>query len=81
MGINKLNKKQVAKIIKNFINKNGAKWDWDDFISIPIEDKYLDSIRKRCAKLTEEFPPEQGKGYCNKEGIKVLQNYANDLSM
>ena len=80
MGKIDLNKKQAAEIIKDFIDGKGGKWDWDDFISIPIKDRYLDSIRERCAGLPEEFPPEKGGGYCNKDGLKVLQNYVNELS-
>ena len=80
MGKNKLNKKQVATVIYNFLNEKGQEWDWDDFISIPIEDSFLESIRLKCASLPEEFPPAQGKGYCSEEGVKVLRKYLDELS-
>jgi hypothetical protein len=80
MGKVDLDKKKVAEIIKDFISGGRGEWDWDDFISIPIKDKYLDSIRERCAGLPEEFPPVKNGEYCNQEGINVLQNYVNVLS-
>ena len=74
-----LTRKQVLEILKNFIDGRGGEWDWDDFISIPLEDSYLEAIRLRCAGLPEEFPPGSEKGYCSSEGIKILEDYVKNL--
>lgn len=36
---------QVALYLYEFIEGFGADWDWDDFISVPIADPQLESIR------------------------------------
>ena len=79
MSANKITKNDVAEIINNFINGCGGEWDWDDFISIPIKDKYLDSIRQRCAGLPEEFPAGRNKGCCNSDGVELLKQIVFDL--
>jgi hypothetical protein len=43
--------KQVASYLSNFINGEGEAWDWDDFVSVPIADPALESIRQRAAAV------------------------------
>ena len=79
MGKSNLSKTDVINFIKAFLDGTGGSWDWDDFISIPIEDKELDRIRDRCAGLPEEFSPTENGQYCNEEGLKVLREYIKTL--
>ena len=40
----------VVLYLRNFIEGTGDKWDWDDFVSIKIDDPRLEDIRARaCA--------------------------------
>lgn len=75
----KRTKDEVAKIIQDFLDERGGGWDWDDFISIPIEDDYLEKIRLRCADLDHEFPPSVKGHFCNDDGIEVLREYVSAL--
>src|SRR5436190_27641 len=72
-------KEEVAIIIENFISGKGSDWEWDDFISCPINDLRLEKVRYRCASLDEEFPAEKSGEFCNAEGIKVLKDYVLEL--
>ena len=36
---------EVAGFIRDFIEGTGGDWDWDDFISVPIKDPKLETIR------------------------------------
>jgi hypothetical protein len=38
---------EVAGYIRNFLEGECGEWDWDDFISIPIADPALETVRKR----------------------------------
>ena len=38
---------EVAAYLRDFIQGTGGDWDWDDFVSIPIADPKLESIRAR----------------------------------
>jgi hypothetical protein len=72
----KLTKDEVADEIEAFLEGRGGTGDWDDFCTFTIADPELDRIRARCARLGEEFPPHAWMGgYCNEEGLKVLQEY------
>jgi hypothetical protein len=53
----KMTREQVAKTIEDFVNGTSGKWDWDDFISIRLQDAELDAIRKKCVSVRDEFPP------------------------
>lgn len=69
--------KEVAGAIQAFLDGTGGRWDWDDFISVPIGDDYLDGIRLRCASLDEEFPPGRTGEYCSEDGY--TREFVNDL--
>jgi hypothetical protein len=65
---------EVRKIIESFLNDTDEPTDWDDFISIPIKDQYLDAVRRVCLFLPLHFPPDPRSGeYCNGSGRALLQ--------
>ena len=70
---------EVADIIERFVDGICGKWDWDDFISWPIVDPQLDTIRTRCAGLSQEFPTTQKGHYCSEAGVEVLRQMVKDL--
>lgn len=69
----------VALVIDHFVMGESGEWDWDDFISAPIDDPRLDSIRERCARLDEEFRPTRSDAYCGDEGLEVLRQFVREL--
>lgn len=77
--LNKLTPEQVADYIENFLDYKGGPWDWDDFISVAINDPYLDQIRLHCASLPDEFPPGENENYCSAEGEKIMKDYITKL--
>ena len=65
---------EVQQTIATFLDGEPDQWDWDDFISIPITDPYLDAIRVICGELPRIFPPDShSRDYCNKDGVNVLR--------
>ena len=77
---NKLTKDEVADTIEHLINRIDKKYEWDDFVSVPIADPYLDKIRERCSRIEEEFPVPGKKGlFINNEGLEVLRSYVKEL--
>ena len=38
---------EVVRYLRDFIDGTGEDWDWDDFVSIQIEDPRLEDIRRR----------------------------------
>ncbi len=75
----KRTREQVAAEIEAFIKNKGGPWDWDDFISIHIDDPELENIRRRCAGLDKELPPDRDGVFCSAEGIEVLKAYIRQL--
>ena len=75
----KMTREEVLKTIETFISGTGGKWDWDDFISIRLQNAELDTVRKRCFSVRDEFPNMDPHEYCNEEGMKVLRDLAGAL--
>ena len=70
----KMTREEVAKTIEDFVNGTGGKWDWDDFISIRLQDAELDAVRKKCFSVRDEFPPADDRQYCSEAGMQVLRD-------
>ena len=61
--------KEVATYLTDFIEGNGDAYDWDNFISIPIANPQLESIRVRASKI--QLP-------INEERLKMLRNLLSE---
>ncbi|WP_166213136.1 hypothetical protein [Cognatiluteimonas telluris] len=72
---------EVASTIRDFVEKTGGPFDWDNFAcGGRIEDPELESIRARCASLPEEFPPTRPGEYCGSQGIELMQSFVRQLA-
>jgi len=77
---NPVTREHVAAILEDFLEGRGSKWAWDDFISgMSFEDEYLETIRRRCDGLGQEFPPEKEGEYCNAKGRELIREYIRQL--
>jgi hypothetical protein len=74
-----LSREDVADTIETFVSGMGAESDWDDFISIPIKDPELESIRIRCALMRDEFPPTHPRDFCSDAGLETMRRIAAGL--
>jgi hypothetical protein len=79
MGAIKRSRGEVAGIIEQFLDGAGAKWDWDDFCSIEIDDPELDHIRVQCSTVSSTFPPTEKGHFCSSPGYDYLRGIARDL--
>lgn len=68
-----LNHEEVARYIEDFLAGRGANYDWDDFISVPIEDPELDRVRLICGKLPNTHKPAGKVDYCSEEDREALR--------
>jgi hypothetical protein len=75
----RMTRADVAKAIESHLEGASGPWDWDDFVSVRIGDARLDTIRKRCAQLDREFPPERPRQYCALGGVEVLRGFVREL--
>jgi hypothetical protein len=75
----KVTAKDVRDILVRFLDGSAAPNEFDDFVSIPIGDLRLDAIRKRCARLWTEFPPETPGEYCGEGGVEVMKRFIQEL--
>jgi hypothetical protein len=48
---------EVAGFIRDFIEGSGGEWDWDDFISVPIKARELESIRAEASMVELPLSP------------------------
>ena len=74
----KATKQEVIEAIDNFLHHRGGSYDWDDFLSFPIEDPSLDKFRQTCVDLYTTHPAPKGKGYCNEEGYEIMRKMVKE---
>jgi hypothetical protein len=80
MGRDILSKQEVAQILEDFLEGKGSPWAWDDYTQgMSLADPYLERIRVRLARLSQEFPPDRPSEYCNEQGRNVIRNYIKEL--
>lgn len=77
---NRDEKSEVADVITRFMSGKIGPHEWDDFISIPLDDPYLEAIRLRCRDLPDDFPPQKRGEYCSSEGDVVLRQILGELT-
>jgi hypothetical protein len=70
---------QVAKALEDFIEDKGGDHDWDDFLHSPIKDSFLESVRKRCEDVFDEYPAKEKGFYCSDEGMRVLRGLLDEV--
>ena len=70
---------EVRRYLEEFLRGDGNPYDWDDFLSIPIRDPYLDSIRNRSNRLQGDYPPVEPGHWCSPEGEKILRRMIDEL--
>jgi hypothetical protein len=73
-------RKDVSQVILDFLEGTGARWAWDDFVSVPIRDPELERVRRTAAALPDRFPPGLAGGYCGDEGLDILRRLAEELA-
>lgn len=72
-------KADVVKAIDDFLGGSGGRWDWDDFISIRLDDPVLEHVRLKAASLPDRFPPTLPGHYASAEGMTELRRLADTL--
>lgn len=77
----KLTKGEVAQILEDFLEGSEVSpFSWDGFtLGMSFEDECLETIRIRCAGLSEEFPAKNINSYCNEQGLNVMRDYIRQL--
>jgi len=77
----KATRKEVAQTLEDFIEGSKlSRFSWDGFtLGMSFEDETLEEIRLRCAGLSEEFPSDDGRAYCNEKGLQVIRHYIAQL--
>jgi hypothetical protein len=69
----------AIKSIRDFLEGTGGKWDWDDFISIPLGFPDLEELQSFCNQLSESHPPTARGWFCSEEGLRRLRGRLADL--
>jgi hypothetical protein len=72
-------RKYAIESIRNFLDGTGGKWDWDDFISLPLRYPDLEEVQRFCNGLSETHPPVTRGWYCSEEGLLELRALLDDL--
>jgi hypothetical protein len=70
---------RIGDLIESFLRGTAEPYAWENFCKLPNSDPYLDGIRKRCANLDKEFPPDRPGEFCNADGVRLLRSLAAEL--
>jgi len=69
----------AAAIIEAFIDGKSGLWDWDDFTSIKKKDEFLESVRRRCLSVRDEYPTKNAGAYCDAQGLEIMRGLVREL--
>jgi hypothetical protein len=69
----------VATILEAVVDGHCGELDWGDFIRYRIQDKALDEIRLRCARLEEASPANLSERLLSEAGEDVLREIIKEL--
>jgi hypothetical protein len=72
--------KEIQGVLTRFLSEPADPYEFDDFISTPLDDPSLEAIRTRCNSLPVEFPPEHPGNYCGQGGAEVIRRFIAELS-
>ena len=73
-------REEVIDVIERFLsNASRHSWEWDDFVSVPLDDARLDRVRQTCELTHTKYPPALGAGYTSEDGLVVIQELLKDL--
>jgi len=70
---------ETIEEIEKFFAGTGGAHDWDDFTSIRLRNPDMEAVRIECDYLPEKYPPAEGEGYCNEQGLRRLREIVADL--
>ena len=74
-----MTREEVIGVIERFLSDAPRHpWEWDDFVSVPLDDARLDGIRELCEVAHTQYPPVD-RGYCSEEGLRVIRKALEDL--
>lgn len=72
-------KSDVVAALENVISSNPSNHDeWDLFLSWPIRDQYLESLRQRCLVISSDHSDETGKDL-SIEGEEKVRSILKEL--
>ena len=62
----------VAGIITRFVDGTCGPYEWDDFMSPPIEDPAILKIREEGERVEIDFPARHDREWCSPDGGQAL---------
>ena len=69
-------KRELAKLVRRFLDGSIGKWEWDDFTSVPQGDPEVETFRLKLVAIQDDYPAEHSGYYCNDEGLRQLAEIA-----
>lgn len=69
---------RASDVLIQFLNGRATPWAFDDLISGSQSEK-LGQYRLELARLRDEYPPADGRQYCNQNGLKRIREIAEEL--
>ena len=70
---------EIGDLIRAFLADEIGEWDWDDFISIRVENPLIQKVKDYCNSLPLISPPTDDYSYCSNSGVKELISLADEL--
>jgi len=71
---------EITKLIADFIEGKGGPYDWDDFVTLPLQNPDREKIRKECFEIYHNYPSKKKTEWCSEEGMQQLRKLYAQLS-
>jgi hypothetical protein len=69
----------VLNALEDFISPNSNNDTWDLFLRWQIDNPYLESIRQRCLRVVQEYPPQIPTEDISQNGLDQIRSILEDL--
>ena len=66
-------KESIARTIAAFLGGKGDPQDWNNFVTYPLKDPGLESVRKECFEIDVAHSRKKPQEWCNQERVAQLR--------
>jgi len=72
---------KVSDLLRRFVSGQVEEYEFDDFLSIPVDDPEIEAARLEIVEIPTRYPPEFAGEFTSALGRKRLLEIAGELEL